>query len=662
MYRIPRIVRWTLSIFAILVLAMSAARVFSWYEFRLPVAGSGSNIPTFLLGLRYDARVSAAISLFIFLLASIPVMNPFRNQKAIRGWNYFLAFICLGLTIFYVTDFLHFRYLNQRLNASAMTFLEDATISAAMVWQTYPVIRIVLVVIFATWLFYRLVKSLLKGISSTGTGKSHRTHWFSYIACFLFFSLCIFGRIGQYPLRWSDAFDLGSDFRANIALNPLQSFFSSFKFRSSSYDEAKLRSVYPAMAEYLGVSHPDSTRFSFERHVLPDSIMNWSGQDHPNIVLVICESFSGYKSSMYGNPLNTTPYFAEMCRNGLFFDNCYSPLIGTAKGVWAIITGIPDVELVKTASRNPLMVDQHTIINSFNDHKKYYFLGGSTSWANIRGLLRNNINGLNIYEQENFTAPKVDVWGISDKNLFLEANKILQVEQKPFFAIIQTADNHRPYTIPEDDRAGVGVINFPMDSLRKYGFESNDELNAFRYTDYCFKTFMEAAKQSAYYENTLFVFVGDHGIAGNAGPLFPHSWTDNFLSAHHVPLLFYAPGKIPRARLHDLASQVDVLPTIAGIANIPYRNTSMGRDLTVTHQKDSGQDNKVFIMDYNNKNLGLIMGGYYYNKSMQGKSTVMAWSDFSHPETGEAPATDAFEWWSQAYFQSARFMLLHNKK
>ena len=134
------------------------------------------------------------------------------------------------------------------------------------------------------------------------------------------------------------------------------------------------------------------------------------------------------------------------------------------------------------------------------------------------------------------------------------------------------------------------------------------------------------------------------------------------LHHNHIPLLFYAPGKIPNSRLHDLASQVDVLPTIAGIANIPYRNSGMGRDLTVSNHLDSGRENKVFIMDYNNKNLGIIKSGYYYNKSMQGKATVMTWADFSQPQNGEPPATKAYEWWSQAYFQSARFMLLNNKK
>ncbi len=102
---------------------------------------------------------------------------------------------------------------------------------------------------------------------------------------------------------------------------------------------------------------------------------------------------------MWGNPLNTTPYFNELSKQGVFFDHCFSPAYGTARGVWAIITGIPDVETSNTASRNPAAVDQHTILNDFAGYQKLYFLGGSTSWANIRGLLTNNINDLKLYEE-----------------------------------------------------------------------------------------------------------------------------------------------------------------------------------------------------------------------------------------------------------------------
>jgi phosphoglycerol transferase MdoB-like AlkP superfamily enzyme len=215
-----------------------------------------------------------------------------------------------------------------------------------------------------------------------------------------------------------------------------------------------------------------------------------------------------------------------------------------------------------TSSRNPAAVDQHSIINDFQGYDKYYFLGGSTSWANIRGLLTDNIGGLRLYEQENYSSPKVDVWGISDKNLFLEANKVLKNDAQPFFAVIQTADNHRPYTIPEEDRQTFRGVTAPMDSLRRYGFSSNEEMNAFRYTDFGYRTFIEAASKEAYFRNTIFLFVGDHGIPGDAGPLFPRAWTDQRLTAEHVPLLIWAPENkltpaMPKGRrLSGICSQV----------------------------------------------------------------------------------------------------------
>ncbi len=233
-------------------------------------------------------------------------------------------------------------------------------------------------------------------------------------------------------------------------MNPFQSFASSLQFRHSTYDERKVKKALPVLAPYFGFAQTDSLCKDFERRVAPRA---GTLTTRPNVVVVICESFSGYKSSMWGNPLNTTPFFDGMCRGGIFFDHCFTPSYGTARGVWAVITGIPDVAAggSNTSSRNPNAVDQHTIINNFEGYSPLYFLGGSTSWANIRGLLKGNIRGLHLYEQEDYDAPKIDVWGISDKNLFLEANKVLKQQTAPFFAIIQTADNHRPYTIPKED-------------------------------------------------------------------------------------------------------------------------------------------------------------------------------------------------------------------
>src|SRR6185369_14031736 len=142
-----------------------------------------------------------------------------------------------------------------------------------------------------------------------------------------------------------------------------------------------VRSYEPVIRDYLGIAGaPDS--IGFYRSEKPTARV----QGAVNVVLVICESFSVYKSSMWGNKLNTTPFFDSISRQGIFFDRCFTPSFGTARGVWATLTGIPDVQLTQTASRNPSIVDQHILINDFTGHDKYYFLGGSTSWANIRGV------------------------------------------------------------------------------------------------------------------------------------------------------------------------------------------------------------------------------------------------------------------------------------
>jgi phosphoglycerol transferase MdoB-like AlkP superfamily enzyme len=265
-----------------------------------------------------------------------------------------------------------------------------------------------------------------------------------------------------------------------------------------------------------------------------------------------------------------------------FFDRCFTPAYGTARGVWATITGIPDVESPGTASRNPNAVNQHTIINDLG-YNNFYFLGGSASWANLRGLLVNNIPDLKLYEQGSYKSGEIDVWGISDKNLFLEANKVLKEQTKPFFAVIQTADNHRPYTIPGEDKASFTLKSFPLDTLHKYGFDSNEEMNAFRFTDFGYQKFMEAAQKEKYFDNTIFVFIGDHGIRGNAKDMFPVVWTEQGLTCEHVPLLFYWPKFLPPKKIHDVCSQVDILPTAASLAKLNYSNTTFGRGVPVRY-------------------------------------------------------------------------------
>jgi phosphoglycerol transferase MdoB-like AlkP superfamily enzyme len=660
MLPVPRIIRWIASLAVVLLVAMTLARIGTYFAFaqdRVPLAQSGA---AFWLGLRFDLRVVASAMLPLLVLGGIPWIHVFNSTFGRRFWLTLLGLFTGGLLFFYVCDFLHYRYLNQRLNASVLGFLADARISAGMVWQSYPVVRLILGLAVALAGFMALaVASHRRAAAVTATlRRPARIVWFvvALFACLL----GIFGRASQYPLRWSDAFALRNDTLANLALNPVQSFLSSLDFRGSGCEPAKVREHYAFMSAYLGVDAPNADTLSFARRVpaRPDGPTG-----RPNIVLVICESFSAYKSSMWGNPLDTTPFFAGLCREGLFFDNHYTPTYGTARGVWATITGIPDVEPVETASRNPALVDQHTILNDFTGYKKFYFIGGSSSWANIRGLLTYNIEGLDLYEENRFESPRVDVWGISDRSLFREANAVLARQTEPFFAIIQTADNHRPYTIPEEDRKEFPLLDVPAEKLKQCGFDSLEEMNAFRYTDFCFQKFFELARQSPYFANTIFVFTGDHGIDGNAGTMFPRAWTEQELTSYHVPLLYYAPKLIPPQRVHAVASMVDILPTLAGLVNIPYRNTTLGRDLLAQLRRDGGRSNAAFIIDRHENVIGLVKQQHFARHRLDDTHPELVWAEFnSPPPVTPAPPDEDYQVLANAFYETSRYLLLHNQK
>ena len=651
---IPRIVRWTLSTGLLFLVVLTIMRICLFVFFNRQSHSFGGLIPSFFLGLRFDLRMVCVLMLLMLVLGSIPPFSPFRSRTTKLCWNIFFGLLVFGLVLFYFVDFAHYAYLTQRLNASVLNYLEDAGISMNMVWQSYPVIKLTIALLLLTLLILWIRRILFRKIEVAKPVKStgKRIAWFIFL--FLLFGLGIFGRLNQYPLRWSDAFQLGDDYKAQLALNPFESFLNTLKYRHSGYDLKKVKEHYPLLAQYFNLPLDKPGEINFRRQIEPRDSLN----NKPNVVLVICESFSAYKSSTFGNPLNTTPYFDQLCKQGILFNRCFTPTYGTARGVWAIISGIPDVEIANTASRNPAAVDQHSIINDFNGYEKFYFIGGSASWANIRGLLTNNISNLHLYEEEDFKAARVDVWGVSDKNLLLEANKVLATRSAPFFAVIQTADNHRPYTIPEEDAAEFKKLTYPKDSILKYGFESSEEINAFRYTDFCFQKFMEAAAKQNYFRNTIFVFIGDHGIPGNAGALFPAAWTEKRLTSEHVPLLFYAPNLLQPALITRPASQIDVLPITAGLCKIPYLNGALGRDLLDPAFADK---EFAFIFDPDSRMVGVVNDSFYYRQNFLSsnaeivpvKGQVNQAADYTREHLREL---------TEAMFEASKYLLLNNKK
>lgn len=609
------------------------------------------------LGFRYDARMVSIVGLIFFILGLIPATNPFRHgggrKTAIVLWS-ILSFV---LVLFYIIDFANYAYLHERMNADLLNLMKDTGDAFGMMWQSYPIIRLLLLWLVGALLLIWIIRKNYRAIAKVANRPiSKANKIFVPILFFLVLAFAIFGRAGQYPLRWSDAFSFGNDYAAKVALNPFQSFFSSLKFRNESYDLPAVKKAYPLMVDYLGIDHPDSNKLNFERKVDGDPKAN-----KPNIVIVICESFSFYKSSMSGNKLDPTPYFNQLCQNGILFDHCFTPSYGTARGVWATVTGIPDVDENTTSSRNPKAVNQHTIMNDFAGYDKMYFIGGSLSWANIRGVLTNNIAGLKTFEQDDYNAPKIDVWGVSDKHVFLKANEVFAKEQKPFISIVQTSDNHRPYTIPEEDKAAFQLRHATDKELQRNGFAGNPEYNAFRYTDFCYQQFIEAAKKEVYFKNTIFIFVGDHGIRGDASTMYPQAWTEQ-LTSEHVPLLIYAPNLIRPRRYSHIVSQIDILPTAAGLSRISYTNTALGRDLLSPALQNGTRKNGAFIFDYSNRLRGFVQDSAYFSYGPEGSIAPRYQSIRSNaPPVLNQNQKEYFRQMTDAIYHTAQYLLTNNK-
>ena len=662
LYYSSKRINWIIYNAVFLLFLMFVSRCCLYIFFKVELLSNILIFKTFLLGFRYDARYISILSLFIFLISSIKKLNPFIHFKVIKLYMFIYALALFFLVLFYTIDFANYAYLKQRINAQLLNFLDDARISFTMLKQTYPLglmafIILIIVVILTYFVYY-----LFKKNAFTKPEKINKKYFLQFVPVwlknmiFIFVSVFfIYGKIDQYPLRWSDAFALGNNTASVIALNPMQSFFSSLSFIQAQFDAQKVTQYYGNFKEMYHLNN-DNKELDYT-----NKIESCNNQLIPkNVVVIICESFSYYKSSVGNNHLNTTPFFKSLTKNGILFNRCFTPHIGTARGVWSILTNIPDVQLFKTATRNPAMVNQKLLLNNFTNNN-FYFIGGSASWANIRGLLTNNIQNLQLFEGKDFNHPTEDVWGISDKNLLLEANKKLAQQTSPFTAIIQTADNHRPYTIPAEDKATFTLWNIDSKTLQENGFASNEELNAFRYVDFCIEHFMEAAKKEKYYNETIFVFVGDHGIAGNAGKQFPNAWTEGGLTANHVPLLFYAPKYLEPKQYNFLCSQLDVMPTIAGLLHKNVLYKGLGKNiLSTSFLKNDTAQNTIFIIENENKKIGILQNNVYFSYKINSTNFEIRNILNNNPLQYIDTAQKKYFQKTETLYQTARYLLLNN--
>ena len=614
------------------------------------------------IGLRFDMRLACFILIPIVIAFLIPIYNPL-NQSFFRLLaKIYLKMSILIIILLYGFDLGNYSYLDQRIDISSLKLLENPLIAFGMAWESYPMVIILFILFIVVYFVWR-------NVDKTFTILTNRPKVFNFsqsiigstISGFIFI-FAIWGTFRQYRLLWSDAHFSNDPFIVASAINPILYLNETRSFALEEFNEEKTRLNYDLMVKELNINIPNSKNLSFTRSISKRHI-----KDQPNIVVIFLESVGYNRMSRSGNPLNPTPNLDALSKNSIFFDRFYIPMVGTARSVFGLITGIHDVASVETASSNPRIVDQYSSINALDNYEKYYIMGGSASWRNVRSLLKNNIPDINIIEQDQIDYPRLDVWGISDNNLFKVAQETFENSNSsnPFFAIIQTATNHRPYSLP-DDVDGFNIINVDKSILSGAGFDSQKQYNAMRMLDHTVGEFITFAKSSSYFDNTVFLFFGDHGTSDPRALHMPKSDFDLKLRSYQVPFFIYSPKIIKGGSIRsDVSQLVDILPTINGLAGNDYENRTMGRDLL---NDNIPIDPLALIINKKmaNQHIAVIGRNHYLSMSNDGTQIQLheLWSDEPLVDVKDIypEITNRYSARLEGIYETAKYMLYHNQK
>jgi phosphoglycerol transferase MdoB-like AlkP superfamily enzyme len=245
-----------------------------------------------------------------------------------------------------------------------------------------------------------------------------------------------------------------------------------------------------------------------------------------------------------------------------------------------------------------------------------------------------------IYSQYDYPKEKiVNNFGVQDDYLFsygLERLNEAGEKDNPFFAVFLTVSNHKPYVIPEEFKNRADT-----DDKRITGF-----------VDKAVKDFMESAAEPAWYNHTIFVFLGDHGKSFGAGKY------DMQLTFNHIPLIIYSPSfdDAPR-QFAQFGGQIDVFPTVMGLLNIPYINNSLGVDLL----KDPKRPCMYFV---NDNRLGCINENYLYVRNLTTKTDILYDLHSSGSENiiqQESKASDALKKYAVSMMVTADYLIKNNQ-
>ena len=287
--------------------------------------------------------------------------------------------------------------------------------------------------------------------------------------------------------------------------------------------------------------------------------------DHPNIVLIILESFTARFVEDLNGEKGISPNFKVLASEGILFENIYASSGRTDKGLVATLSAFPSQAIRSIMKQNDKQERLPAISQEFveNAYSSSFYYGGESEFFNMKSYILSH-GFQKLIDKHSFDAKDMNSkWGTYDEKIFLKNLSDMDQEKQPFFSTILTLTNHEPFELPTEP-------HFKGDDV-----DSKFRSTAF-YTDSCLGAYINAAKQKSWYKNTLFIIIADHGhrIPGNLTEYDPERY--------RIPLLFLGEVIKPEyngTRVNKAGSQTDLAATLLNQLNIDSKRYTWSKDL-----------------------------------------------------------------------------------
>src|SRR5690606_363481 len=129
---------------------------------------------------------------------------------------------------------------------------------------------------------------------------------------------------------------------------------------------------------------------------------------------------------------------------------------------------------------------------------------------------------------------------------------------QPTFTLAFSVSNHSPW-------------EYPSGRIDPDGNPATVE-NTVRYADWAIGQFFDRARESDYWDNTVFLIVADHDSRVGGANLVP-------LRHFHIPALILGADVAPRSD-NRLISQIDLPTTLLSLTGVKHEHPMIGHDLT----------------------------------------------------------------------------------